>query len=33
VKKLVKSGYRDVKPGSRGGFYEYFKIRREPMLK
>jgi 3-hydroxybutyryl-CoA dehydrogenase len=33
VKKLVKSGYRGVKPGSRGGFYEYFKIRREPMLK
>jgi 3-hydroxybutyryl-CoA dehydrogenase len=29
VKKLVKSGYKGMKPGSRGGFYEYFKVKRE----
>jgi 3-hydroxybutyryl-CoA dehydrogenase len=29
VKKLVKSGFKGIKPGSRGGFYEYFKIKRE----
>jgi len=33
VKKLVKSGFKGFKPGSKGGFYEYFKIKREPMLK
>lgn len=26
LKKLVKSGYLGKKPGSKGGFYEYFKI-------
>ncbi len=29
VKKLVKSGYKGMKPRSRGGFYEYFKVKRE----
>nr|MDO8133847.1 3-hydroxyacyl-CoA dehydrogenase NAD-binding domain-containing protein [Candidatus Njordarchaeum guaymaensis] len=33
VKKLVKSGFKGFKPGSKGGFYEYFRIKREPMLK
>jgi 3-hydroxybutyryl-CoA dehydrogenase len=33
VKKLVKSGFKGFKPSSKGGFYEYFKIKREPMLK
>ncbi len=29
LKKLVKSGYLGRKPGSKGGFYEYFGITRE----
>lgn len=29
LKKLVKSGYLGKKPGSRGGFYEYFGIPRQ----
>jgi 3-hydroxybutyryl-CoA dehydrogenase len=33
LKKLVKSGFKGFKPGSKGGFYEYFKIKREPLLK
>lgn len=27
LKKLVKAGYIGRKPGSKGGFYEYFKVR------
>jgi 3-hydroxybutyryl-CoA dehydrogenase len=29
LKKLVKAGYAGIKPGSKGGWYDYYRIKRE----